>query len=180
MGRSETTKGFQLLHTASCILPTDQEVYPFMKSLRILALVALTLALAPTLAGADFGVRAGRSNDTHENFVGIDMLFDLGAINVNPNLEYSLADNVTAGSANIDLTVDVVQIAALRPYVGAGVGLAYFDTDLGTSETNVVGNLVGGVAFELPTLKPYAQVKYSRRLENGSDDDVSFAVGLRF
>jgi hypothetical protein len=151
-----------------------------MKPLRILAWIILSLALASTLTAADFGVRAGRSNDTHENFVGIEVLYDLGSIKVNPNLEYSLQDNVTAGSANIDLTVDLVQIATLRPYVGAGVGLAYVDPNLGSSETNAVGNLVGGVAFKLAVLKPYVQLKYSRRLENGSNDDVSFAVGLRF
>ncbi len=151
-----------------------------MKSVRILTLTALILSFAPALAAADFGLRAGRSNDTHENFVGIDVLYDLGAININPNIEYSLQDDVTAGSANIDLTVDVVQIAALHPYVGAGVGLAYFDANLGTTDTNIVGNLIGGVAIDLPALKPYAQVKYARRLDHGHEDDFSFAVGLRF
>ena len=151
-----------------------------MKLVRILALTTLILALAPALAAADFGVRAGRSNDTHENFVGIEALYDLGSININPNIEYSLQDDVTAGSANIDLTFDIVQIAALRPYIGAGVGLAYFDADLGTTDTNIVGNLIGGVAIELPALRPYAQVKYARRLDHGNEDDFSFAVGLRF
>ena len=151
-----------------------------MKSLRIFAVSIFVLSFAPALVAADFGVRAGRSNDTHENFVGLELLYDLGSINVNPNIEYSLQDNVTAGSANIDLTMDVVQIAALRPYVGAGVGLAYFDADLGTTDTNIVGNLIGGVAVDLPALRPYAQVKYARRLDHGHDDDFSFAVGLRF
>ena len=151
-----------------------------MKSLRILSLILITFALAPALFAGDFGVRAGRSNDTDEDFVGVDMLFDLGAVKVNPNIEYSLADNVTAGTINVDLTMDVLQIAALRPYIGAGVGLAYLDTDLGDTQTNVVGNVLGGVAFDVAMLKPYAQVKYSRRLENGSDSDLSLAVGLRF
>jgi opacity protein-like surface antigen len=151
-----------------------------MKSLRILTLITFVLALAPALAAADFGIRAGRNNDTHENFVGVEALYALGGININPNIEYSLQDDVTAGSANIDLTVDILQLAAIRPYVGAGIGLAYLDADLGTTETNAVGNLIGGVAFQLPALKPYGQVKYSRRLENGSGHDVSFAVGLRF
>jgi hypothetical protein len=151
-----------------------------MKPLRIAALIAFTLTLAPALAAADFGVRVGRSNDTHENFVGAELLYDLGAFNLNPNLEYSLADNVTAGSVNVDLTVDVFQLSALRPYVGAGVGLAYVDPDLGTSDTTIVGNLIGGISFDVATVKPYGQIKYSRRLENGHDDDLSFAVGLRF
>jgi hypothetical protein len=151
-----------------------------MKALRIPLILTAVLALAPTVFAAEFGLRAGRSNDTHENFVGVELLYDLGAVNLNPNLEYSLADDVTAGSANLDVTVDILQIAALRPYVGAGIGLAYFDPDLGTSDTTVVGNLVGGIAFDIASVKPYGQVKYSRRLENGSDDDISFAVGLRF
>jgi opacity protein-like surface antigen len=152
-----------------------------MKSLRIFSLFLLTFALAPTLFGGDFGIRAGRSNDTDEDFVGVEMHYDLGAVNVNPNIEYSLADDdATAGSINIDLTVDVMQIAALRPYVGAGVGLAYLDPDLGETQTNIVGNVIGGVAFDLAMLKPYAQLKYTRRLENGNDSDVSLAVGLRF
>jgi opacity protein-like surface antigen len=152
-----------------------------MKSLRIVSLILLTLALAPTLFAGEFGIRAGRSNDTDEDFVGVELLYDLGAVNVNPNIEYSLADdNATAGSINLDLTVDVMQLAALRPYIGAGVGLAYLDPDLGETQTNVVGNVIGGVAFDLAMLKPYAQLKYSRRLENGSDSDVSLAVGLRF
>lgn len=151
-----------------------------MKSLRLVVLITALTALAPALAAAEIGVRAGRSNDTHENFVGAELLVDLGALNLNPNIEYSLADNVTAGSANLDLTVDILQLSAVRPYVGAGVGLAYFDPDLGTSTTNVVGNLVGGIVVDLAMVKPYGQVKYSRRLENGSDDDISFAIGLRF
>jgi hypothetical protein len=151
-----------------------------MKSLRLIVLITAFATLAPALAAAEFGVRAGRSNDTHENFVGAELLVDLGALNLNPNIEYSLADNVTAGSANLDLTVDILQLSALRPYVGAGIGLAYVDPDLGTSTTNVVGNLVGGIVVDLAMVKPYGQVKYSRRLENGSDDDISFAVGLRF
>lgn len=152
-----------------------------MKSLRILSLILIAFALAPTLFGGEFGVRAGRSNETDEDFVGVEMLYDLGAVNLNPNIEYSLADDdVTAGSINLDMTVDILQLAVVRPYAGAGVGLAYLDTDLGDAQTNVVGNVLGGVAFDLAPLKPYAQVKYSRRLENGSDSDVTLAVGLRF
>jgi opacity protein-like surface antigen len=151
-----------------------------MKSLRIFILIACTLALAPALLAGDFGVRAGRNHDTDEDFVGVEMLYDLGAVNLNPNIEYSLADNVTAGSINLDVTVDVMQIAAIHPYLGAGIGLAYLDTDLSATTTNAVGNAIGGVTFDLTMLKPYAQVKYSRRLENGSGHELSFAVGLRF
>ncbi|HKR64494.1 MAG TPA: hypothetical protein VJZ00_12250 [Thermoanaerobaculia bacterium] len=150
-----------------------------MKRLRLLALLTLVLASAPALLAADFGVRVGRSNETHENFVGVELVYDLGALTLNPNVEYSLEDDVTAGSVNLDVTVDVLQVSALRPYLGAGVGLSYLDAN-GASQSNVVGNLIGGINLATGSIEPYGQVKYSRLFENGSDSEVSFAVGLRF
>jgi opacity protein-like surface antigen len=154
-----------------------------MKSLRILALFAVALLLAPALFAADFGVRAGRYNDSDEEFVGAEAVFDVGAIKINPNLEYSLADDITAGSANIDVTFDLVHIGNITPYVGAGVGMAYVDDEISTN-TNVLGNLIGGVSFNFEFLKPYAQVKYFKNLddENGVDDDsdIALTVGVRF
>lgn len=155
-----------------------------MKSLRISMLIAIALILGPTLRAADFGVRAGRFNDADEKFVGAELLFDLGSINVNPNLEYSLEDDVTAGTANLDFTIDVLNVGSLTPYLGAGVGLAYVDDDFGDNRTDLVGNVIGGVAFQLRSLTPYAQVKYVRLLDNEddgrADDDIAFVVGLRF
>ena len=154
-----------------------------MKSLRIPVLIAVALLVAPMLSAADFGVRAGRYNDSDEEFVGAEVLFDLGAIKLNPNLEYSLQDDVTSGTANIDLTVDVVNIGNITPYVGAGVGMFYLDDDIRT-RTNVVGNLIGGVSFKLELVEPYAQVKYFRVLDPdaGEDeqDDFALTIGLRF
>lgn len=154
-----------------------------MKSLRILSLLALVLVLVPSVLAADFGVRAGRYDDIGENFVGAEMLFDIGAININPNIEYSLAEDITAGSANLDVTFDIGQFNRVKPYLGAGVGLWYVDDDFGNNTTDLLGNLIGGVAFDLDFLKPYAQVKYFRALEEddgGSQDDIAFTVGLRF
>lgn len=152
-----------------------------MKSLRILTLATTALLLAPALSAADFGVRAGRFNDAGEEFVGVEALFDIGAININPNIEYSLQDDVTAGTVNLDVTYDVVSIGNITPYIGAGVGLAYFD-DIDT-HTDILGNLIGGVSFDLEFLKPYAQLKYFRVLENEEGeaaDDIALTIGLRF
>ncbi|HVE72431.1 MAG TPA: hypothetical protein VNI54_13790 [Thermoanaerobaculia bacterium] len=154
-----------------------------MKSIRTTALSALVLLLAPSLFAADFGVRAGKLSDADTEFVGAELLFDLGAVNVNPNVEYWLQDDITAGTANIDLTVDVGHFSRLTPYVGAGVGLQYIDLDTGNDTTDLLGNLIGGVTFDLDFLKPYAQVKYSRVFENDDleeSDDIAFTVGLRF
>jgi opacity protein-like surface antigen len=156
-----------------------------MKSLRYLSLAALVLVLVPSALAADFGVRAGRLDFREggdENFVGAEMLVDLGVINLNPNIEYWLTDedDVTAGTANLDVTVDFGS-ARIKPYAGAGVGLFYIDDNFGDSDTETLGNLIGGVQFDLDFLKPYAQAKYSRSLED-SDSDHTWAltVGLRF
>jgi hypothetical protein len=154
-----------------------------MKSLRILILIAVALVVAPLATAADFGVRAGRYNDADEEFVGAEVVFDVGAINVNPNIEYLLGDDdVTAGTVNLDITFDVANISRFTPYVGAGIGLAYTDTDLTGTETEAIGNLLGGVTFNLATLTPYAQVKYFRGLEenDGDNDEIALTIGLRF
>jgi hypothetical protein len=154
-----------------------------MKSIRILTLIAVALIVAPLATAADFGVRAGRYTDAGEEFVGAEVLFDIGAINVNPNIEYVLGDDdVTSGTINIDVTYDVANISRLTPYIGAGVGLAYADSDLGGSETEVIGNLLGGVVFHFDTVKPYAQLKYFRGFEQnvGDNDELALTVGLRF
>jgi len=152
-----------------------------MKLLRILPFLAVTMLLVPSAIAADFGVRAGRLNELEEEFVGAELLIDLGAIHLNPNVEYFLAEDVTEGTANLDVTLDIIQAAQIRPYVGAGLGILYVDTDLGDN-TDVVGNLIGGVAFDLEFLTPYAQVKYFRTLEDedGDNDEIAFTVGLRF
>jgi opacity protein-like surface antigen len=154
-----------------------------MKSLRSLTLLALGLVFAPAVLAADFGVRAGRYDDRGEEFVGAELVFDVGSLNINPNIEYSLEDDVTAGSANLDVTFDVGNFSRVTPYVGAGVGVLYLDTDTGNDTTDLVGNVIGGVQFELDFLRPYAQVKYFRGIDdNGSDTegDLAFTVGLRF
>jgi opacity protein-like surface antigen len=156
-----------------------------MKSFRNLALLAICTLLAPALYAADFGVRAGRFSDSDQKFVGAEMLFDAGVLNINPNLEYQVGDDdVTAGTANLDVTFDILHVARVTPYLGAGVGLSYVDNDAGGSDTVAVGNLIGGVSFDLESLKPYAQLKYVRVLEDDdggeADDDFAIVVGLRF
>lgn len=155
-----------------------------MKSLRFFSLIVVALLLAPMLSAADFGLRAGRYNDGDEEFVGAEVLFDVGAININPNIEYLLQDDGTAGTANLDITFDVASIGNLTPFVGAGVGMAYHDNELET-RTDIVGNLIGGVSWNLEVVKPYAQVKYFRVLDKDDDggeteDDIALMIGVRF
>lgn len=140
--------------------------------------------IAPAVFAADFGIRAGQYRDADDEFVGAELLIDAGVLNLNPNVEYNLSDDITSGSANIDVTLDLGQFSAVTPYVGAGVGLLYVDADGGADETDLVGNLIGGIALDLQFLKPYAQLKYFRTLDEddneGSSDDFALTIGLRF
>jgi opacity protein-like surface antigen len=154
-----------------------------MKQIRILSLIAVAFLITPALSAADFGVRAGRYNEAGTEFVGAELVFDLGAINVNPNIEYLLEDDTTAGTANLDVTVDIANISRFTPYVGAGIGYAYAEVGDASAETDIVGNLIGGVNFNFDFLKPYAQVKYFKILDDdngGDDDELALTVGLRF
>ncbi|HUP60374.1 MAG TPA: hypothetical protein VNA69_08140 [Thermoanaerobaculia bacterium] len=156
-----------------------------MKPLRSFFLIALLLLIAPALFAADFGIRVGRLNEADEEFVGAEMLFSVGRLNVNPNIEYWLVDedaDINAGTANLDITFDLGG-TRFKPYVGGGIGLFYVDSDFAGDNTEVLGNLIGGIGFDLDFLKPYAQVKYSVSLEDsgaGDSDELAFAVGLRF
>ena len=151
-----------------------------MKTRSIVFLALLTIA--PAVLAADFGVRAGQYRDADEEFVGAEVLIDAGVLNVNPNIEYSLADDITAGTANLDVTIDIGSFNSVTPYIGAGVGLLYVDDDFGEDETDVLGNLIAGVALNFDFLKPYAQLKYFRTLEDddGDSDDFAITIGLRF
>ena len=115
-----------------------------MKSLRILTLFALPLHRR---FAAEFRLRAGRYNDGDEEFVGAELLFDAGAININPNIEYSLADDITAGSANLDLTFDLGNIGASRP-TSAPASASPTPTTTPPPD-RLLGNLIGGVSFNL-------------------------------
>jgi hypothetical protein len=154
-----------------------------MKQIRILALIAVAFVVTPVLSAADFGVRAGRYNEAETEFVGVELLFDLGAINVNPNIEYLLEDDTNSGTANLDVTFEIANISSMTPYVGAGVGYAYAEVGDASAETDIVGNLIGGIGFNFAFLKPYAQVKYFKILDDddgGDDDELALTVGLRF
>ena len=153
-----------------------------MKSFRSLSLSALLLALAPAVFAADFGIRAGTYTDASEQFLGAELLFDLGSLNINPNVEYSLEEDVTEGTVNIDLTYDVTSFDSFTPFVGAGLGLLYTDDELGNDNTDAVGNLIGGVSFRFMRVTPYAQLKYVHVLDDDTpeEDDMAITIGLRF
>jgi hypothetical protein len=152
-----------------------------MKSFRFIVLMSLTLmVMTPVAFAADFGVRAGRYNDGENTFVGAEVAWDMGRVTLNPNIEYIVDDEVdTAGTANFDVLFNFNQGATIQPWLGAGLGVFYVDTDLG-DDTDPVVNVVGGIGWNLDFLKPYAQVKYFRSLDDSETDDIALTIGLRF
>jgi opacity protein-like surface antigen len=144
------------------------------------AILIALIALAPAALAADFGIRAGRYSDSKDEFVGAEVVLDAGVLNINPNIEYSLADDITSGTANLDVTIDIGKFSSITPYLGAGVGLLYVDDDIGGEETALLGNLIGGISLDFASIKPYAQLKYFRLLEDDDDDDFAVTIGLRF
>ena len=151
-----------------------------MKSFRSIALIFLIMTTIATAASAaDFGVRAGRYNDGENTFVGAEAAWEAGRFTINPNIEYIVDDEVDlAGTANFDVAFNFAR-GTLQPYIGAGIGVFYVDTDFG-DDTDPVGNVFGGIAWNLDFLKPYAQVKYFRSLDDSDADDIALTVGLRF
>jgi opacity protein-like surface antigen len=138
------------------------------------------MVMTPVAFAADFGVRAGRYNDGENTFVGAEVAWDMGRVTLNPNIEYIVDDEVdTAGTANFDVLFNFNQGATIQPWLGAGLGVFYVDTDLG-DDTDPVVNVVGGIGWNLDFLKPYAQVKYFRSLDDSETDDIALTIGLRF
>jgi hypothetical protein len=152
-----------------------------MKWLRLIAVISLTyLTFAPAASAAEFGVRAGRYNDSENTFVGGEVLWNVGRLVLNPNIEYIVDSDVdTAGTANFDVAFNLTEGTTLTPWIGAGLGVFYVDTDLG-DDTDTVVNVIGGLSWNLDFLKPYAQIKYFRSLEESEADDIALTVGLRF
>ena len=138
----------------------------------------LAVLAAPVVEAAEFGVRAGRYIDLEEEFVGIEASF--GEVFVfNPNIEYMLnTDDGTLVTGNADVLY-MFSRSQLQPYVGAGLGVLFTDSDFEGSETDILANAIAGIRFNLDFLEPYVQLKYFRVFDGGGDD-LALTVGLRF
>ncbi len=73
-------------------------------------IILILIAFVPPAGAADFGVRAGRYNDGQNNFVGAELVWNVGRIAVNPNIEYiTNTDLDTAGTANLDVAINLTR-----------------------------------------------------------------------
>jgi len=130
-----------------------------------LALVALTLTSASLASaqtastshaqsGNEIGPRVGLSINPDQFVIGGQMNFPLEnthGLAVSPNLELGVGDNVTTIQFNGDLDYHFAnQGPTWNPYIGAGLGIAFFDfnNDVGGGSNSEIGvNLIGGLRF---------------------------------
>jgi hypothetical protein len=155
-----------------------------MRSLRhsasLFSLAALALgAAAPSVAAADFGVRAGYYFDVEEPFVGAELLARVAPrLYFNPNVEYVLVgEGLSYLTFNGDFHYDFPTRGSNFIWAGAGLGLIRVDPEgPDNSDTDPALNLLAGVGWRTGGVIPYVQGKV---IINGGNEFV-LAFGLRF
>lgn len=79
--------------------------------------------------------------------------------------------------ANADLLLPLIALGdgAARTYVGTGLHVGRFSPDVGSSDTNVGLNLLGGVRFDRRVMAPFFEVRGSL----GGTDQLSVVAGVQ-
>jgi hypothetical protein len=149
--------------------------------------LALTFALGATLlapgaASADdhpiFGVRFGYFASSEHAFAGAELLVPVSrSIYFNPNVEYVFVDDATYTTFNADFHYDFPSHRRTFVWVGAGLGVAYFNPKgPASSDTDVAANFLAGVGLSRGPVIPYFQFKLIAK----GDTEAVIAFGLRF
>jgi len=122
-----------------------------VKRMVLLAVAALLLVSAP--AGAQLnavGPRLGISSKPDQFVMGGQLEFGpfSKSFTITPNLELGFGDDVTTVQMNADGNYHFDIQETWNPYVGMGLGLAFYDGD-GGSQTEFGANIIGGLRFKL-------------------------------
>jgi hypothetical protein len=118
-------------------------------TLTSLAALLCVVALAPT-AHADGGLRAGFSSGPDQFLFGAQIEPDPVAKNLHivPSGEVGIGDDLLSLQFNGDLQYRFRTDSGVRPYVGGGLTVAWYDPDgAGDSNTEVGVNILGGLYF---------------------------------
>ena len=150
--------------------------------MRTLLASLLVLLATPALAqDSGFMPYVGYNLDADDVLVGVGYRFGVTlpvpiTITAQPAVEYLFTDldGVTVLQGDFNLTAALSASPAFAPYLGAGLGLRYVDTDIG-NDTDLGLNLLGGVVFN-PTGfgQPFAQARYT----TGDGDALSLMGGV--
>ena len=129
----------------------------------------LAIASVPSFAGV--GLQAGMSVNPDDFLIGVHFRsHDLAEnIYVVPSVEAGFGD-VTMIAGNLDGHYQFKTSSDLRPYVGAGLTINWFDWD-GGSDTKVGGSILAGIDL---TPKFYFETKVGL----GDVPDWKFIVGV--
>lgn len=145
--------------------------------------VVSTFVMGIGVSGAEaqtlFGARLGAYVEQEELFLGGEVLTHLqDSFYLNPNVEWVLADNAKQATFNFDFHYDFAHRGELTFWVGAGLGVLYFNPD-GPRESNTdLGlNLLFGTAFlRGRDVIPYLQAK----VIVADDSELVVGFGVRF
>lgn len=153
-------------------------------------LVVLALALVPVAAHAQAmvtsaGPRAGLSMDPDQLVVGGQFSMRDFAPNwsFDPNIELGFGDDIQTIQLDLDAYYRFrLQGTEWRPYVGGGLGIAFYSWDAppgyrDDSETETGINVVGG--FVVPTRSPHEWF-VELRLGVGDIPELKVVTGMNF
>ena len=123
--------------------------YLVRTTLTSLAVFALLFAVAST-AHASGGLRAGISDDPDQFLFGGQIEPDPVAENLHivPSGEVGISDDLFSLQFNGDVQYRFRTDSGIRPYVGGGLTLAWYDAEgNGDSDTEIGLNVLGGLYF---------------------------------
>ena len=148
-------------------------------------LLTLTLLVAAPAVSAQSGFMPylGYNLEDEDLLIGVGtrLGFPLElpvALVLQPSIEYQFTDgDVTVLQLDVNAIAELRASETLAPYVGAGLGLLYVDTEVTDSNTELGLNLVGGVLFNPAGFgQPFAQARYSTR--GDAQDALSIQGGV--
>lgn len=151
-----------------------------MKRLFLTAGLALLLVVLSTPAHAqnEFGLRAGATLDPDQFHFGFHMRPPelTPNVRIRPSLELGVGDDFTIGALNLDLVYEFHE-GDLRPWAGAGPGLALVNRDRPGDDTRFEAglNLVGGLDWG-----PGYRYTIEGRIGVGDLPDAKFTFGWTF
>ena len=131
-----------------------------MKSLRTLALLPLTAAAAHAyMHSPSIELQLGQSRPTgydQGSIVGLNIAGQVSqSVGLGLNLSSKTIEDVNAGmkvrNASLDLTYELNPRGAIRPFIGAGLGYAWFSDAAGFTDSKgaTTTSVFGGIRFEL-------------------------------
>ena len=150
-----------------------------MKRSLFIALVSTALIAGGQSASAQhsIGANVGYNFEYEEFFVGGQFRYVPATlpIVINPSLETHFVDGMSWLRFDLNgLYMFGVDNTTFTPYAGGGLGLNYFNPEVGDSETDAMLNAVFGANFGMGRMRPFAEA----RIGIGDVTEASLRGGL--